>query len=86
MKKNIFDRMFIPRDVAISGYNITFWCNEKMFVEGFESIKEFSDTCLILKLKGGMIKITGRRLIVEYFSKGEIMVSGKIEHTDFEGE
>ena len=80
MKKNISGTLVAPKDIIVKEYNVTIIGSEKMFIEGFESIRELSSKEIKLKVKKGFLNISGENLVIEYFDGGEILITGKIRN------
>lgn len=68
-------------DIVCTGLDIQ--GQERLRVENYESIIEYTDVKIRLQAKGYRIQIEGKELMIEYFSEDEMKVSGKIEKIMF---
>ena len=50
-----------------------------VYIENFVRVNTFSDVEIILKLKKGMIKVSGENLVIEELNKSSILVKGSIK-------
>lgn len=51
-------------------------CN--VVVGGVMSLMDFAVDKIVLRVKGGLIEITGQKLVIERFDENEITIVGKI--------
>lgn len=51
-------------------------CN--VVVGGVMSLMDFAVDKIVLRVKGGLVEITGQKLVIERFDENEITIVGKI--------
>jgi len=52
-------------------------------IENYRGITEYTDSLVRVQTKGGQIRLTGRRLQIEYYTNDEMKVTGKIQTLEF---
>ncbi len=59
-------------------YKTTLIGNESILIEGHRGITSFRDEEVIVRVRGGSVKVNGRKLIVEEINGEEVLVKGSI--------
>ena len=49
----------------------------------YRGITEYTECLVRVQTKGGQIRLTGKRLKVEYYTNDEMKITGKIESIEF---
>ena len=62
---------------------ITIHANKEIYIENFTTISTLTDTEISIKSNSGNISILGTGLLMEYFNKTDIKVSGRILSINF---
>lgn len=83
VKSSISDALEIPKDIMLDLPRITFIGNLQVGIENHKGIIEYSNENVRVKMKDGIIKITGVDLIIKTIISEEIIISGKIASIDF---
>lgn len=52
--------------------------DREVLVGGVMSLMDFAVDKIVLRVKGGLIEIVGKQLVIERFDENEITVTGKI--------
>lgn len=68
----------LPFEILNNGFRVVNFCNKAVYVEGFQNVIEFTPTVLNIKLKKGVVKLSGLGLKIKNLSQNTIVVSGKI--------
>lgn len=74
----------LPEDVFIGEMLLTFIGGHEVTVENYRSIVFYTDTVLKLQGKTMRLTITGKRLVIEYYDKEELKLTGQIKSAEFE--
>ncbi len=53
--------------------------NREVLVGGVHSLMDFDVDKIVLRVKNGLIEVTGKNLVIERFDENEITIIGKIE-------
>lgn len=83
MKANISDALEIPKDILLDLPKITFTGNLQVNIENHKGIIEYSNDNVRIKMKDGVIKVSGIDLAIKTIISEEIIISGKIASIDF---
>ncbi len=83
MKENISDALEIPKDILLDLPKITFIGNLQVNIENHKGIIEYETDNVRVKMKNGIIKVTGMDLAIKTIISEEIIISGKIASIDF---
>lgn len=83
-KKAVVSALNLPEDVFIGEMILTFVGSHEVTVENYRSIVFYTDTVLKLQGKTTRLTITGRQLIIEYYDKEEMKLTGQIKSAEFE--
>ncbi len=65
-----------------SQYRFTLLGDSLLYAEGVKRINSYSSAEVILSVKGGSIKITGRGLSIEKFCDGDVAVKGRVDSVE----
>ena len=68
----------LPFDILNNGFRLINFSNNAIYVEGFTNIINFETNEVTLKLKKGIVKITGDNLKIKNMNLQTIMVVGNI--------
>lgn len=83
VKANISDILEIPKDILLDLPRITFIGNLQVSIENHKGIVEYSNENIRVKMKDGIIKVSGMDLAIKTIIAEEITISGKIASIDF---
>ncbi len=83
MKENISDALEIPKDILLDLPKITFIGNLQVNIENHKGIIEYATDNIRVKIKDGILKVTGVDLTIKTIISEEIIISGKIASIDF---
>lgn len=83
VKANISDALEIPKDILLDLPRITFVGNLQVSIENHKGIVEYSNENIRVKMKDGIIKVSGMDLAIKTIITEEIIISGKISSIDF---
>ena len=73
----------MPKDVVMKAAVLTALGNFEVCIENYRGITEYTECLVRVQTKGGQIRLTGKRLKVEYYTNDEMKITGKIECTEF---
>lgn len=55
-----------------------------MFIENYKGIQTYTEDCIAIKTKAEFLKITGKKLHIEYYSNEEMKITGYFSEVKFE--
>ncbi len=73
----------MPKDVVMKAAVLTALGNFEVCIENYRGITEYTECLVRVQTKGGQIRLTGKRLQVEYYTNDEMKITGKIESIEF---
>lgn len=73
----------LPKDVLLGVPIVTMTGQIELCVENYRGIIEYADTLVRIKTKTGQIKIKGKGLQIEYYTKDEMKVFGHIISVEY---
>ncbi|WP_242972514.1 YabP/YqfC family sporulation protein [Lachnoclostridium sp. An169] len=73
----------MPKDVVLGAAVTTILGRNEVCIENYRGIIEYTDTLIRVAVKGSQIRLTGKRLQVEYYTNDEMKITGKICTLEF---
>lgn len=73
----------MPKDVVLGASIITITGITEVCVENYRGIIEYTDCLVRLQTKDGQLRLTGKRLNIEYYTNDEMKITGIIEDLVF---
>ncbi len=83
LKANISEALEIPKDILLDLPKVTFIGNLQVNIENHKGIVEYSNDNVRIKIKDGILKVSGMDLVIKTIVTEEIIISGKIASIDF---
>ena len=74
----------MPKDVVLGVPIVTIVGEFEINIENYRGIIEYTETLIRIKVKSGQIKITGKRLQIEYYTNDDMMITGRIEKIEYQ--
>lgn len=79
MRRNLAENLKLPKDLLTGDVNVRIMGKREVFIENYRYIIEYSEAVLKLQCKNTKLKIKGNKLVIEYYSKDEMLVKGMID-------
>ncbi|WP_432409280.1 sporulation protein YqfC [Wukongibacter sp. M2B1] len=83
IKANISEALEIPKDILLDLPKVTSIGNLQVNIENHKGIIEYSNDNVRIKIKDGILKVSGIDLVIKTIVTEEIIISGKIASIDF---
>lgn len=83
IKKSIAEILELPQDIMLDLPKITMIGNLQIYVENHKGILEYSTTRVRIFTKVGVLRITGKNLILKRIVQEEIVLVGEINQCEF---
>lgn len=83
IKKNVADSLGLPRDLVMGEVNVRIAGKSRIFIENYRYIIEYTESVLKLQCRNTKLKICGNKLVIEYYSKEEMLVKGIINEISY---
>lgn len=77
------DVVGIPKDVVCGAPVLTIVGRSELLLENYRGIQEYTEELIRIQTKTGQIKLTGRRLRVEYYTNDEMKVTGRFSGIEY---
>lgn len=72
------DKLRIPPDVSLDEIKLSASGNQRLWVENYRSVMDYTKKRLVILGKGHKITIEGENLKMEYFTKEDLLIRGEI--------
>lgn len=73
----------MPKDVVLGASVITILGRNEVCIENYRGIIEYTDTLIRVQTKSGQIRLTGKRLQIEYYTNDEMKITGLVTALEF---
>ena len=73
----------MPKDVVLGASVVTMLGRNEVSIENYRGIIEYTDTLIRVQTKSGQIRLTGKRLQIEYYTNDEMKVTGALHTLKF---
>ncbi|SHJ46593.1 sporulation protein YqfC [Geosporobacter subterraneus DSM 17957] len=83
IKESISELLELPKDIVLDLPRITLIGNLQIYIENHKGIVEYSKTRIRIKTKSGILRITGKELMIKNIAAEEIVVCGSFESIEF---
>lgn len=78
-RENLVDRLDLPKDLLLGAINICITGQYEAYIENYNSIIEYTDRVIKIRGKNLSVKITGKNLIIDSYSKDDMSIKGIIK-------
>ncbi|MEG0369915.1 MAG: YabP/YqfC family sporulation protein [Hungatella sp.] len=75
----------LPQDVMLGEVLLSIVGRQVVLIENYKSIILYADHCVKLQTKNGKLTINGEHLIIEYYTKDEMKITGRIRSVELDG-
>lgn len=83
IKESLSELLELPKDIILDLPRITLLGDMQMYVENHKGIVEYSQIRIRVKVKNGILRITGKELSIKSIVTDEIIICGSIESIEF---
>lgn len=73
----------MPKDVLRGASVLTVLGSFEICIENFRGITEYTEELVRIRTKEGQIRITGKKMTVEYYTDTEMKITGEIHAIEF---
>ena len=77
-KAGIVDRLELPKDLLLGAMNISITGQYEAYINNYSSIIEYTDCVIKIRGKGVSLKITGKNLVIDSYSRDDMYIKGII--------
>ena len=79
LKAELTESFHLPKDLMFGAVIVTATGDREVYVENYKGILEYSDEKIKLQTKDCYITISGRNLIISYYTNDEMKIPGCIQ-------
>nr|WP_294494947.1 YabP/YqfC family sporulation protein [uncultured Mediterraneibacter sp.] len=83
LRERLASAASMPKDVTLKAAVVTALGNFEVCIENYRGITEYTECLVRVQTKGGQIRLTGKKLQVEYYTNDEMKITGRIEMIQF---
>ncbi len=83
IKRNFTETLKLPREVILDLPLISVTGREELIIENFKGILEYSDKKIRINTKSGIIKITGKNLLLGQITSECLSIKGTLCSIEF---
>lgn len=81
--EKLADAVNLPKDVVLGASVVTVLGNGEMRIENYRGIIEYTDSLIRVQTKHNQIRLTGKRLQIDYYTNDEMKITGCICSIEF---
>lgn len=79
LKAELTESFHLPKDLMFGAVIVTATGDREVYVENYKGILEYSDEKIKLQTKDCYLTISGRNLIISYYTNDEMKITGCIQ-------
>lgn len=79
VRERVVDRLNLPKDLLLGAVNVSLTGQYEAYIENYSSIIEYTDCVIKVRGKGLSLKITGKHLTIDTYSKDDMRITGIIK-------
>lgn len=80
----IYKMMDLPKEVMLDLPFVTVMGNEKIRIENYKTILEYTEEYIRVDTKSGILLIQGKKLSIKNIKEDDILITGKIKSVDYD--
>ncbi len=83
LKGRVADAASLPKDVVLGVPILTMTGRMELCIENYRGIIEYTDVLIRVQSKAGQIRVSGKRLQIEYYTNDEMKITGCIQSVEY---
>lgn len=83
LKQKMAEATNLPKDVVLGIPILTLIGKMELCIENYRGIIEYNDVLIRLQSKSGQIRVSGKRLQIEYYTNDEMKITGYIQSIEY---
>ncbi len=83
IKKSIADILELPQDIILDLPKVTMVGNLQIYIENHKGILEYTNSRIRIYTKSGILRVTGKNLLLKNIVVEEIVIVGEINEVEF---
>ena len=78
VKSNLVESLELPKDIMYGSVIVTATGKSEVLIENYKGILEYTNEKIRLQTKGCQVEVSGKCLLVEYYTNDEMKITGCI--------
>lgn len=83
MKNRLAEAVNLPKDVVLGASVLTMLGNGEVYIENYRGIIEYTETLIRVQTKETQIRLSGKRLQIDYYTNDEMKITGNVSSIEF---
>lgn len=83
LKGRMAEAASLPKDVVLGVPILTMTGRMELCIENYRGIIEYTDVLIRVQSKAGQIRVSGKRLQIEYYTNDEMKITGYIQSVEY---
>ena len=83
LKQKMAEATRFPKDVVLGVPILTMTGRLELCIENYRGIIEYTDVLIRVQSKSGQIKVSGKRMQIEYYTNDEMKITGQIQSVEY---
>lgn len=84
LAKKFISAMDLPEDVVLDLPQIKLVGNTEVIIENHKGVHEYKSTLIRLAIKGNLVSVSGRNLLIQFIGRDDIKIKGRIDKVEFQ--
>ena len=84
LQSGFLNALQVPRDLAYQDSIVTCNGSSEILIENYRKIIEYQSTCIRILLKHGRLQIEGEHLLITYYCRDEMKITGFVQAVFFD--
>ncbi len=83
LKQKMAEATNLPKDVVLGIPILTMTGRMELCIENYRGIIEYTDVLIRVQSKSGQIRVSGKRMQIEYYTNDEMKITGYIQSIEY---
>lgn len=83
LRSRMADATEVPKELVLSLPVLTAKGRQEIQLENYRGIQEYTQELIRVNVRGGQIRLTGRRLSIDYYTNTEMKITGWISSIEY---
>lgn len=83
LRSRVADAAEVPKELLLSLPVLTARGCQEIQLENYRGIQEYTQELIRVNVRGGQIRLTGRKLSIDYYTNAEMKITGWISSIEY---
>ena len=84
IREQVIEQLELPKDFLLGEVIVTVTGRKELLIENYKGILNYEDSFIKIQAKNCRIMITGRNLLIDYYTNEEMKITGFFEQILYE--